>query len=201
MCCADVVACALLALRCFCLSVCSHEIRTPMNGVLGAAELFDPTSSVQEQRDLIGIIKSSGAAMMILINDVSNGGVLVHADGDQAARACKHVDVPRAHTSLVLCLLTSSFLLLLVVVVGRRFSTSARSKPVRSRSKIVTSTSVSPSRVRSMSSHRRHSVRVSTSLRRSHHVYRTSFDVIRVAFDRCCSIYSRIQSSSHRPVR
>jgi len=41
--------------------------------VLGAAELLfhDPTSSLtSEQRDLIGIIKASGQAMLVLINDI-----------------------------------------------------------------------------------------------------------------------------------
>lgn len=44
-----------------------------MNGVLGGAELllFDPTSTLTaEQRDLIGIMKSSGQAMLVLINDI-----------------------------------------------------------------------------------------------------------------------------------
>lgn len=43
------------------------------NGVLGGAELllFDPTATLtSEQRDLIGIIKSSGESMLVLINDI-----------------------------------------------------------------------------------------------------------------------------------
>jgi signal transduction histidine kinase len=57
----------------------SHEIRTPMNGVLGGAELllFDPSSTLTaEQRDLIGIMKSSGQAMLVLINDVRRSHAL-----------------------------------------------------------------------------------------------------------------------------
>ncbi len=41
-----------------------------MNGVLGGVELLivDPTSTLtSEQRDLIGIIKSSGEAMLVLM--------------------------------------------------------------------------------------------------------------------------------------
>jgi signal transduction histidine kinase len=44
-----------------------------MNGVLGGTELLlsDPTSSLTaEQRDLIGIIKSSGQSMLVLISDI-----------------------------------------------------------------------------------------------------------------------------------
>ena len=51
----------------------SHEIRTPMNGVLGCAELLlcDQNHSLSvEQLDLVRIIKSSGEAMLTLINDV-----------------------------------------------------------------------------------------------------------------------------------
>jgi signal transduction histidine kinase/CheY-like chemotaxis protein len=51
----------------------SHEIRTPMNGVLGCAELLlcDPNHSLSvEQLDLVRIIKSSGEAMLTLINDI-----------------------------------------------------------------------------------------------------------------------------------
>jgi GAF domain-containing protein len=79
----------------------SHEIRTPMNGVLGAAELFDPTSSVQEQRDLIGIIKSSGAAMMILINDVSR------RNERPADRGCASGAAAFADLCLLCCFLVS----------------------------------------------------------------------------------------------
>jgi signal transduction histidine kinase len=71
----------------------SHEIRTPMNGVLGAAELFDPSSSATEQRDLISIIKSSGQAMLVLINDILDlskieAGKIELEESDVDIRAC-----------------------------------------------------------------------------------------------------------------
>ena len=52
----------------------SHEIRTPMNGVIGGTELLlDPTSSANltsEQREVLGIVRTSGEAMLTIINDI-----------------------------------------------------------------------------------------------------------------------------------
>jgi signal transduction histidine kinase/CheY-like chemotaxis protein len=57
-----------------CLSCRSHEIRTPMNGVIAGSELLlaqsDSSSLSPEQCDLIRIIRSSGEAMLVLINDI-----------------------------------------------------------------------------------------------------------------------------------
>lgn len=43
-----------------------------MNGVLGGVELLlsDPSILTGEQKELLGIIKSSGEAMLTLINDI-----------------------------------------------------------------------------------------------------------------------------------
>ena len=48
----------------------SHEIRTPMNGVVGMAELLCDTALSQEQRLYAETIRSSGEALLNIINDV-----------------------------------------------------------------------------------------------------------------------------------
>ena len=48
----------------------SHEIRTPMNGVVGMAELLCDTPLAEEQRLYADTIRSSGMALLNIINDV-----------------------------------------------------------------------------------------------------------------------------------
>ncbi len=49
----------------------SHEIRTPMNGVLGAADLLQQDRRLdRRQRELVETIRSSGEALLDLINDI-----------------------------------------------------------------------------------------------------------------------------------
>jgi len=48
----------------------SHEIRTPMNGVVGMSELLCDTSLSDEQRLYAETIRSSGEALLSIINDV-----------------------------------------------------------------------------------------------------------------------------------
>ncbi len=48
----------------------SHELRTPMNGVVGMADLLSDTTLDEDQQLFVETIKSSGEALLLLINDV-----------------------------------------------------------------------------------------------------------------------------------
>ncbi|MCB9955601.1 MAG: response regulator [Parvularculaceae bacterium] len=52
------------------LASMSHEIRTPMNGVLGMADVLLHSDLNERQRELAGIIVSSGQALVTVINDI-----------------------------------------------------------------------------------------------------------------------------------
>jgi signal transduction histidine kinase/CheY-like chemotaxis protein/streptogramin lyase len=52
------------------LASMSHEIRTPMSGVIGMASLLDQTPLTHEQREYVGVIRSSGESLLGLINDI-----------------------------------------------------------------------------------------------------------------------------------
>jgi signal transduction histidine kinase/DNA-binding NarL/FixJ family response regulator len=52
------------------LATMSHEIRTPLNGVLGMAQVMGRNKLSADQRERLGVIETSGEALLSLLNDL-----------------------------------------------------------------------------------------------------------------------------------
>ncbi len=52
------------------LAMVSHEVRTPLNGILGMAGLLSDTPLSAEQKTYVGAVKSSGEALLSLIDEI-----------------------------------------------------------------------------------------------------------------------------------
>ena len=60
------------------MAVIGHEIRTPLNGILGMAELLSHAKLGAEERANVGIITSSGTALLEMLNEILDFAKIEH---------------------------------------------------------------------------------------------------------------------------
>ena len=58
------------------LAAMSHEIRTPMNAIIGFTKVVLKTELTSKQREYLQAIKTSGDALIVLINDILDLGLI-----------------------------------------------------------------------------------------------------------------------------
>ena len=77
----------------------SHELRTPMNGVVGMADLLADTPLTKEQSLFAETIRTSGEALLVLINDVLDFSKI---EAEKLVLHCEVFDLERTVNDVVL---------------------------------------------------------------------------------------------------
>ena len=69
------------------LAMVSHEVRTPLNGILGMADLLRDTALTPEQTTYVKAVKTSGDALLALIDEILDFSKIEAGRIDLDARA------------------------------------------------------------------------------------------------------------------